>query len=228
MTKLALISAPSFREGIAHGWRERVPNVTRRIASFALALLVLVVTLPLLVGLAVAIRLESPGSPVFRQVRAGLRGRPFTMYKLRGMYSDARQRWPQMYAYSYTDHEARSLLFHERHDPRVTRVGRFIRSTSLDELPNLINVLTGDMLLVGPRPEIPEMIPYYGEAAAEILSVPPGVTSLAKATGRDNLTLQETIEMELRYVRRRSLALDFRISVATIFTVLGRKGNADR
>ena len=105
-------------------------------------------------------------------------------------------------------------------DPRVRRGGRFIRRTSLDELPNLVNVLKGDMSLVGPRPEIPEMIPYYGDAAGTVLSVKPGITSLAKLLGRDHLNFAETLDLDVQYVRDRSLALDFRILFGTVWLVL--------
>ena len=151
-----------------------------------------------LVLVAVAVRLESKGPAIFRQQRLGRYGIPFHFYKFRGMHADADQRWPELEEHNYSEEELPDLLFHPEHDPRVTRVGRFIRRTSLDELPNLWNVLRGDMSIVGPRPEIPEMIPYYGDAAPIILSVKPGVTSLAKVTGRDELTFSKTLAPGLR------------------------------
>jgi lipopolysaccharide/colanic/teichoic acid biosynthesis glycosyltransferase len=203
-------------------------DAVRRTFSFVVALLLLVVTLPLLIVVVIAIRVESPGSPIFRQRRVGRGCREFTMYKFRGMFIDACERWPELYCYDYQPDEAENLFFHFSSDPRVTRVGRFIRSTSIDELPNLINVLKGDMLLVGPRPETPELLPYWGGAAAEVFAVTPGITSPAKAHGRDDLSLRQTIELELDYVRNRSLLLDARVLLATIPAVLLGRGNADR
>jgi lipopolysaccharide/colanic/teichoic acid biosynthesis glycosyltransferase len=161
---------------------------------------------------------------LFRQQRLGRGGVPFVLYKFRGMFDDAQERWPELYRYDYSPEELRELRFHPQRDPRVTRVGRFIRRTSLDELPNLWNVLKGDMSLVGPRPEIPEMIPYYGTAAAIILAVKPGVTSIAKVTGRDELTFSKTLALDLQYVERRSLRLDLKVMLATVATVIVQHG----
>jgi lipopolysaccharide/colanic/teichoic acid biosynthesis glycosyltransferase len=136
------------------------------------------------------------------------------------MYVDARKRFPHLYDYRYSAEQIRYLHFHAQNDPRVTRLGRFLRRTSLDELPNILNVLLGQMSLVGPRPEIPEMIRYYGEAAPIVLSVKPGVTSLAKLIGRDNINFTETLQLDIQYVRVRSLALDFRILFGTAWMVL--------
>ena len=175
---------------------------------------------PVLLAVAVAIRLDSPGPAFFRQVRIGRSGRPFHFWKFRGMFVDARRRFPELYDYRFGAEQARTLRFHPPSDPRVTRVGRFIRRTSLDELPNLINVVLGDMSLVGPRPEIPELIPYYGVSARMVLSVKPGITSLAKLVGRDHLTFEETLELDLRYVRERSLRMDLGVLLGTVWMVL--------
>ena len=196
----------------------------RRSFDIAISASALVITAPLLLVIVIAIRLESPGPAVFRQARVGRNGRPFTFYKFRGMFTNAFERWPELYAYEYSADEIGDLYFHPRVDPRVTRVGRFLRATSLDELLNFWNVLRGDMAVVGPRPEIPEMIRYYGEAAAVVLSVKPGVTSLAKVTGRDELTFAETLRLDLEYVERRSLTLDLKIVAATLLTVILRQG----
>lgn len=179
---------------------------------------------PLLLAAAIAIRLESPGPAIFRQTRVGQHGVPFTLYKFRGMYTDARERFPELYAYRYSADEVQTLVFHPPEDPRVTRVGRFLRRTSIDELPNLWNVLKGDMSLVGPRPEIPEMLPYYGDARDLILSAKPGVTSPAKADGRDELTFAETLELDLEYAKHQSLWLDLRVLGKTLVAVLRQDG----
>lgn len=175
---------------------------------------------PILLAVAIAVRLDSKGPAFFTQTRIGRSGRPFRFWKFRGMYTDAKERFPELYDYRYSASEAQNLRFHPGHDPRVTRVGAFIRRTSLDELPNLWNVVLGDMSLVGPRPEIPELIPYYGAAAKTILSVKPGITSLAKLLGRDHITFQETLEYDLRYIRERCLRLDLGVLFGTVWMVL--------
>ena len=195
---------------------EWVKDVTDRVFAGAGLLLIS----PLLAVIALAVRLDSPGRVFFRQVRIGRGGRPFTFWKFRGMVSDARERFPHMYDYRFTAGELQDLRFHPDRDPRVTRVGRFIRRTSLDELPNLINVVLGDMSLVGPRPEIPEMLPHYGDRAELVLSVKPGITSLAKLVGRDQITFAETLDLDVRYVRERSLGTDFRLLLGTVVLVL--------
>ena len=198
-------------------------ELVKDLADRVLAALGLAAVAPLLLLIAIAIRIDSPGAALFRQVRVGRNGRPFVFYKFRGMYRDARERFPEMYDYAYSADEARNLRFHAGDDPRVTRLGRFLRRTSLDELPNLINVVIGQMSLIGPRPEIPELIAYYGAAADEILSVKPGIASLAKVVGRDHITFSETLELDLEYVRNRSFLGDLRLIFATVYlVVMGR------
>jgi lipopolysaccharide/colanic/teichoic acid biosynthesis glycosyltransferase len=199
-------------------------RIVRRLIDVVVSAAMLVVTSPLLAVAVLAIRLESPGPALFRQTRLGQHRKPFTIYKLRGMYIDAPQRWAELYDYDGLDDTAAAeLRFHQERDPRVTRVGRFLRRTSIDELPNFINVLKGDMHLVGPRPEIPELAPYYVGEAARILEAKPGLTSLPKATGRDSLTFAETVALDLRYLDERSLRTDIKVLAMTAVTVLGQR-----
>ena len=184
-----------------------------------LALLVIATTIILIA--AAAIRLESKGSPFFVQTRLGKHGRPFKIVKLRGMFKDARDRFPSYYDYS--NKQDLDFCFHHEVDPRVTRAGNFIRKTSIDELPNLWNVVLGDISLVGPRPEIPEVMALYGKYRDEYLSVKPGVTCLSKCTGRDRLTKRETIEYDLDYIRRRNFRADMRILWRTFRSVVTRR-----
>ena len=170
---------------------------------------------------AVAVRIETKGNPFFIQTRIGLGGRPFKIIKLRGMYRDARSRFPQLY--DYARFGSLDFHFHYPEDPRITRVGSFIRRTSIDELPNFINVAMGDMTLVGPRPEVPDVLDLYGEAREEYVSVKPGITCLSKVSGRDNLTKRETIELDLAYIRSASLRLDGVILWKTLKGVLCRQ-----
>jgi lipopolysaccharide/colanic/teichoic acid biosynthesis glycosyltransferase len=196
----------------------------RRGLDIVVSVVALVVASPLIVAIAVLVRATSPGPAVFRQERLGRGGRSFVFYKFRGMFVDAAERWPELYEYAYESEELTTMRFHSERDPRVTSVGRWLRRLSLDELLNFWNVLKGDMSLVGPRPEIPELIPYYGTAATAILSVRPGITSLAKVTGRDELTFTETLRLDLEYLARRSLAFDLKILAATALTVVLQRG----
>jgi lipopolysaccharide/colanic/teichoic acid biosynthesis glycosyltransferase len=195
-------------------------ELVKSLSDRVLAAIGLIVISPLLAMIALAVRLDSPGPALFRQPRVGRDGRTFTFWKFRGMYVDARKRFPELYDYNYSVADVQNLRFHPDEDPRVTRIGQKLRRTSLDELPNLINVVLGDMSLVGPRPEIPELLSYYGAAAAEILSVRPGITSLAKLVGRDNITFEETLALDRRYIRERSLAMDFRLVFGTLVMVV--------
>lgn len=193
----------------------------KRLKDFCLGIILLIASAPIFLIAAVLVRLESRGNPFFIQERVGLRGKPFKMIKLRGMYVDSRQRFPEMYEYS--DKTNLDFHFHIAHDPRVTKVGSFIRRTSIDELPNFINVVLGDMSLVGPRPEIPEVVSLYGCYAEKYLSVKPGVTCASKCTGRDALTKMETIKLDLDYIDNRSILLDTKILWRTFLNVVCRK-----
>jgi lipopolysaccharide/colanic/teichoic acid biosynthesis glycosyltransferase len=211
-------SPKSAPQGI--GKYSRAGEVIKDVLDRVLAVIGLVVVSPVLIATAIAVRLDSPGPAFFRQTRVGRGGRAFHFWKFRGMYVDARERFPELYDYRYTQEQVQELRFHPGEDPRVTRVGRFIRRTSLDELPNLVNVVLGDMSLVGPRPEIPELLPYYGDSAHTVLSVKPGITSVAKLLGRDHFTFRETLELDVRYVSERSLKLDAAVIMGTVWLVL--------
>jgi lipopolysaccharide/colanic/teichoic acid biosynthesis glycosyltransferase len=190
----------------------------RRGLDIVLGFLLLVITAPVWLLAALAVRLETKGNPFFKQRRIGFQGKPFNMIKLRGMYLDAKERFPHLYDYaSFGD---LNFHFHYEEDPRITRVGAFIRRTSIDELPNFLNVVLGDMTLVGPRPDIPEVLDLYGEYRAEYLSVKPGITCLSKVTGRDRLTKNETIEIDLNYIRNASWQMDRGILWRTLKGVL--------
>ena len=152
------------------------PSLVHRLAEMAFAVMVLVLAAPLMLLIALIIRLDGPGPVLFFQKRLGKNGRPFTFVKFRTLYADARQRFPELYAYQYSHEELADLKFKIDNDPRVTRCGVWLRKSSLDELPNFWNVLTGDMALVGPRPEIPEMLRYYHGEMLMKFSVRPGVT----------------------------------------------------
>ncbi|HJX46782.1 MAG TPA: sugar transferase [Gaiellaceae bacterium] len=190
-----------------------------RALDVLLALLFLVAFSPVILLAIVAIRLETPGPALYRQERMGRKGRIFSLLKLRGMYIDAPQRFPSLYDHQATAGEdTAAMYFHRANDPRLTNVGRFLRKHSFDELPNFWNVLLGDMSIVGPRPEIPELAHLYGSSLGALLSVRPGITSPSKARGRDMLSFEETLARDLEYVRNRSLALNVRTIAETALT----------
>jgi len=199
-------------------------RIVRRSFDVAVSAIALVLLSPIVLLSALAVRVDSPGPAHFRQPRLGRGGKRFRILKLRGMYVDAKERFPHLYDYRYSTEEARELQFHIEDDPRVTRAGRLFRKTSIDELMNFWNVLVGDMALVGPRPQIPEMFEYYGPYRDVILAVRPGVFSLPKVWLRDQLPLHETVLLDAYYVHRRSLVLDLEILVRGTVTVLLQRG----
>ena len=173
-----------------------------RAFDVVLAAAALIVSSPLLLAAVAAIRIESPGSPIYRQRRVGRGGEPFEMLKLRTMVSGA-------------ERIGAGMAVNEG-DPRITRVGAFLRRFSLDELPNLVNVLRGEMAIVGPRPTIQAQVDQYTERQRRRLEVKPGITGWAQVNGRAALPWDERIELDVWYVDNRSLALDLRILARTV------------
>ncbi|MFD0685157.1 sugar transferase [Actinomadura fibrosa] len=184
------------------------------------ALAGLVLLSPLLAVVAVLIKATSAGPVMFRQVRVGRGGREFTVYKFRTMVRDAEARKKALLERNETD----GALFKIREDPRVTRVGRWLRRYSLDELPQLFNVVRGDMSLVGPRPPLPEEVAQYGGDVYRRLVVKPGLTGLWQVSGRSDLTWEESVRLDLRYVDNWSLALDLQIMWKTWSAVFRGSG----
>jgi len=198
------------------------PRVLSRATEWAFSLAVLLAALPLLLFFAALIKLDTSGPALFFQQRVGKDGRPFTFVKFRTMYADARERFPELYAYKYDDVD--KIAFKVKDDPRRTPIGRFLRRTTIDELPNFWNVVTGDMALVGPRPEIFEMLPYYKGDDLIKFKVKPGITGMAQTYGRGNLTFRETVDLDVKYVRERSFLLDISILVRTVIMVVAGRG----
>lgn len=181
-----------------------------RVLDVAIAALALAVASPLLVACALAIKLDSRGPVLYRQRRVGLRGRPFELCKLRTMVVGA-------------ERQGAGLYIADR-DPRITRVGWILRRFSLDELPNLLNVLRGDMAIVGPRPTVQEQVDRYTPRQRRRLEVRPGITGWAQVNGRASLSWPERIELDVWYVDNRSLALDLRILARTARLLLTGHG----
>lgn len=222
--------------------------------EFTAALLALLVSLPIIILEAIYIKLDSPGPAIFVQQRYGrsrivrgaeLIGRTdlmpasgrfepdklyhvptiFRFVKFRTMYVDARERFPELYRYEWPSHEAfRASYYKLDNDPRVTRAGRWLRKSTLDELPNFWNVLTGKIALVGPRPENPVYLPYYSAEEMAKFTVRPGITGLAVINGRGDLPIGGQIDWDLAYVRERSVLLDIKTLFATAWLVLLRRG----
>jgi exopolysaccharide biosynthesis polyprenyl glycosylphosphotransferase len=185
-----------------------------------LALLALLIAAPLLAMIAIAIRLNSRGPTFFRQVRVGQGGREFAVFKFRSMVVDADALLTTLAGHNETN----GLMFKMRQDPRVTRVGRFLRKWSLDELPQLINVLVGDMSLVGPRPPLPSEVARYSGDVRRRLLVKPGMTGLWQVSGRSDLSWEDGIRLDLYYVENWSLAADLTILWKTVGAVIKGRG----
>jgi lipopolysaccharide/colanic/teichoic acid biosynthesis glycosyltransferase len=182
----------------------------RRAIDIVVSATALVFASPILLVAALAIRLESRGPIIYRQRRSGLQGREFDVLKLRTMVDGA-------------EHKGAGLAINEN-DSRITRVGALLRRTSLDELPNLLNVLRGEMSLIGPRPTLPVQVAQYSERQRGRLAVKPGITGWAQVNGRASLPWSERIELDLYYIEHRSLALDAQILWRTVAMVLGGSG----
>jgi lipopolysaccharide/colanic/teichoic acid biosynthesis glycosyltransferase len=197
---------------------------SKRLLDVVVGSALLVASSPLILLLAIITRLDSSGPALFRQQRVGRGGELFTFYKCRTMYVDAKERWPELYDYRYETSEFEKLHYKHADDPRLTRVGRVLRRTSFDELPNLINVVKGELSLVGPRPELPEYALLYDEQQRAKFGVKPGATGLAVVQGRNMLSVAETIKADLEYVRRRSLRLDIEILWRTVSAIVRRRG----
>ena len=197
--------------------------LVRTAAYWVAALLLVIVLSPLLAGIAIWIAVDSRGPVLFRQTRAGAEGKPFTVYKFRTMCVDAEARLEELRDLNESDPDG--LLFKMRNDPRVTRSGRFLRKYSLDELPQLFNVLRGNMALVGPRPPLLSEVDAYGADVRRRLMVRPGITGLWQVSGRSDLTWEESVRLDLYYVENWSPALDISILWKTMFAVL-RGGGA--
>jgi exopolysaccharide biosynthesis polyprenyl glycosylphosphotransferase len=192
----------------------------KRFFDVAASAAVLVVLAPVLAAIALAIRLDSPGPVLFRQRRVGLNGRPFDMLKFRSMHQDAEKKLDSLRACN----EMTGPVFKIRNDPRITRVGRFLRRTSLDEFPQFWNVFMGHMSVVGPRPPIPAEVRQYKRWQRRRLSMKPGITCLWQISGRNNVDFDRWMELDLEYIDRWSLWADLEICLRTVPAVLSTRG----
>ena len=182
----------------------------KRLTDVVLSIFLLIVSSPILLISAIAIKLDSKGPIFFIQERTGLRGRSFRMIKFRGMVTDALKIGPQIT---------------QENDPRITRIGRVLRRTSIDEIPQVINVLKGEMSLIGPRPEIIPITEKFTYDQRKVFDYKPGITGYSQINGRQRLSPDERVKMEVNYYSNANLRSDFRIAINTLKVVLNNKGN---
>jgi lipopolysaccharide/colanic/teichoic acid biosynthesis glycosyltransferase len=204
-------------------WRVRVDLAPRfkRAVDLAGAVALLLVTAPIIGFIALAIKWEDGGPVFFRQLRVGKHGRPFWIYKFRSMVTNAEALKAELMA----QNEMRDgILFKIKRDPRVTRVGRIIRKLSLDELPQLWNVVRGEMSLVGPRPPVPSEVALYDPGQRRRLAATPGITCLWQVSGRNNIDFTGQVRLDVQYIERQTLGLDLVILLRTIPAVISGKG----
>jgi exopolysaccharide biosynthesis polyprenyl glycosylphosphotransferase len=199
---------------------ESVHRLSKRIVDVAAAVLLLVALLPLMLVVALLVACTSRGGAFFVQSRVGVDGRLFPMIKFRSMVVDADARVDAL----ITGNDSSGPLFKLRRDPRVTRVGRFLRKTSIDELPQLVNVISGQMSLVGPRPALPREVAQYSSFEMQRLSVKPGITGLWQVSGRSDLAWEAGVRLDLLYVEHWSLRADLKIMARTVGTLLRTRG----
>ena len=195
-------------------------RAAKRAFDLIVGSVILVLLLPIIPLIALMIRLDSPGPVFYRQRRVGRGGREFDFYKFRSMYADADRRLEALRELNDTD----GPVFKMRDDPRVTSVGRFLRRSSLDEIPQIFNVLRGDMSIVGPRPPLPREVERYRPWHRRRLEVKPGITCLWQISGRSHIGFEEWMRLDMEYLRTRSVLTDLRIFVLTLPAVIARRG----
>lgn len=171
-------------------------------------------------AVALAIYIDDKGNPFFSQIRLTENGRPFKMYKFRSMCTDAEEKFAEVQKSNQTD----GIAFKSENDPRITKIGHFIRKTSIDELPQLWNVLKGDMSIIGPRPPLPREVVLYTPHQMERLIVKGGLSCICQCEGRSDMSFDEWVESDIRYIKNRSLKLDFSLMLRTASAVIKRKG----
>ena len=182
----------------------------KRCTDIIFSIIILILSFPILIISAIAIKLDSKGPVFFVQERTGLSGKPFKMFKFRGMVNNALEIGPQLT---------------QSNDPRVTRVGRFLRRTSIDEIPQVFNVLKGDMTLIGPRPEITSITSLFNGEQKKVFGYKPGITGYSQINGRQMLSPEERVKMEVDYYSKANFRSDLNIAISTFKVVLNNKGN---
>ena len=190
---------------------------TKRIIDLMLSVIGLILLSPIIFVACVAIKIESKGPIIFSQDRVGKNNKKFKMYKFRSMVEDAEELKEKL----TEQNEMSGPMFKMKDDPRITKVGKFIRKTSIDELPQLINVLKGEMSLVGPRPSLPKEVDEFEPWMMERLDVKPGLTCIWQVSGRNNIDFEDWMKLDIKYVRERNTFLDIKLIFRTAFVLLG-------
>ena len=204
-------------EYLVHGFEpKRLYSIFKRLGDMIVSTLALLILSPLFLIVAIAIRLDSKGPAIYTQQRVGKNGKLFKMYKFRSMCCDADEKLAELQRFNEVD----GPVFKMAQDPRVTRVGRVIRKCSIDEFPQLVNILRGEMSVVGPRPPIPKEVEKYTPYQRQRLGVTPGLTCYWQISGRSDTTFKRWGELDLQYIRDRSLLIDLKIILRTIPVVL--------
>lgn len=201
---------------------KQVYQILKRAQDIFFSLLALLVLWPILLIIAIVIYIDSPGaSPIFAQTRVGIDGKEFKFYKFRSMIPNAEQKLTELLEQNEMD----GPVFKIKEDPRITKVGKFIRKTSIDELPQLINILKGDMSIVGPRPALPREVEQYSEYDAQRLYVTPGLTCYWQVKPqRNEIGFDEWMELDIKYIQERSFLIDWKIIFQTVGVVIGMGG----
>jgi len=212
---LRLSPAANAADGDGNSWRRAFEGFIRRVLDISMSFVLLVVLSPALFILALIVTFDSRGPILFSQRRVGKDEQTFTLYKFRSMIVDAEQRKIELLKYN----EATGPIFKIKQDPRITRCGRWMRRLSLDELPQLWNVLIGDMSFVGPRPALPSEVKEYNAVTLQRLTVKPGITGLSQVSGRSDLPFERSVRHDLDYIKHQCLRLDFLILLRTIKVV---------
>jgi len=192
----------------------------KRLMDIILSLIGIIILLPVYLIIIIAIKLESKGATVFKQVRVGKDGENFTIYKFRTMIVQAENKR----TLNIDPNDLGNFVFQSKSDSRITKVGSFLRRSSLDEIPQFFNVLFGQMSLVGPRPEIPDVVKYYPKSYQQRLLVLPGITGLAQISGRGEIELGRTVAYDLNYIKDFSVILDIKIIFLTVISVFKKEG----
>ena len=200
--------------------RGKIIQNLKRLFDFTIALIALIALSPIMIITALLVKITSPGPVFFYQERVGKWGESFDCFKFRSMYIDAEERKREL----MQQNEADGPVFKMKNDPRITPIGYFIRKTSIDELPQLFNVLRGDMSLVGPRPAVPQEVDEYDFVSLGRLNAVPGITGLQQVSGRSDLDFKRWIELDLQYIEEQSLLTDIKILLKTIPAVIFARG----
>jgi UDP-galactose-lipid carrier transferase len=233
MTKVPIINgeliSSIYHKGMAFYIKNNLLNpieqAIKRLFDMGVAFIALVLAAPFLIWLYSVVYVSTKGHPIFSHERIGFGGKKFKVYKFRTMYIDADERLEELLKTCEESKEEWERDFKLKDDPRITKIGQFLRQTSLDELPQLINVLKGEMSLVGPRPITEMEIQKYGEYFEYFTAVKPGITGLWQVSGRNDIEYDERVQLDVWYVRNWSIELDMQILIKTVLVVLGRKGS---